>query len=179
MNGLKPLASGCALTLFLLSAHSSAVEPASPCASRASSDESSLQQAAEAGQAEAQYQLGLFYAESDNAFDSDLSSAMYWYKQAAAQGHACAQYNLASGYQKGLGIRQNAEKAFYWYRKAALQGDRDAQYNLAVSYEQGLGVAPDPEQALHWYQKAADQGDPDARHELERRKTKTLNSAKQ
>ena len=150
----------------LLSTPSYALQPASPCAQSPIDDEIGLQQAAEAGQAEAQYQLALSYAESENAFDSDLSSAMYWYKQAAGQGHACAQYNLATGYQNGRGISQSAEKAFYWYRKAALQGDKDAQYNLAVSYEQGLGVDKDPAKARQWYQKAAEQGDLDAKRAL-------------
>ena len=48
--------------------------------------------------------------------------AIKWYRQAAAQGIAQAQCNLAVAYSKGEGVTQNKEEAVKWYRQAAAQG---------------------------------------------------------
>ena len=47
-----------------------------------------------------------------------------WYKQAAEQGNAQAQYQLGWMYEKGEGIEKNIDKALEWYRKAATQGQK-------------------------------------------------------
>ena len=45
-----------------------------------------------------------------------------WYRKAAEQGHAHAQFNLGLMYSKGKGEEQNYEEAVKWYNKAADQG---------------------------------------------------------
>ena len=55
---------------------------------------------------------------------------MFWYRKAAEQGDASAQYNLGVMYENGHGVEQDDEQAVFWYRKAAEQGYADAQYNL-------------------------------------------------
>ena len=81
-----------------------------------------------------------------------------WYRKAAEQGYASAQYNLGVLYENGDGVPKDAAEAALWYRKAAEQGYASAQYNLGVLYENGDGVPKDAAEAALWYRKAAEQG---------------------
>ena len=60
----------------------------------------------------------------------DDREAVKWYRKAAEQGYAKAQYNLGVMYFKGEGVADDAE-AVKWYRKSAEQGFAFAQRNLA------------------------------------------------
>lgn len=92
----------------------------------------------------------------------NYSNAMKWYKKAAEQGHARAQYNLGVLYDQGNGVPQHYGEAMKWYRKAAEQGNTNAQYNLGVMYREGHGVTKDTVQAHKWFNIAAAQGHTDA-----------------
>ena len=83
-----------------------------------------------------------------------FEDAAKWFRKAAEQGNAGAQYNLAVMYDKGLGVPQDYSEAVRWYRKAAEQGDALAQYNLGVMYANGEGVPQDYAEAVRWYRKA-------------------------
>ena len=56
----------------------------------------------------------------------DEVAAVSWYRKAAEQGHAKAQYNLGVMFQYGLGVSKNRAEAVYWYIKAAVQGEEVA-----------------------------------------------------
>jgi TPR repeat protein len=71
---------------------------------------------------------------------SDVKVAR-WYRKAADQGLAQAQYNLGVMFDQGCGVAQSDMEAVRWLRKAADQGDAQAQYNLGVMFDQGRGVA--------------------------------------
>ena len=58
--------------------------------------------AAEAGDADAQYRLGVMY-EFGLEVPQDEAEAVAWYRLAAEQGHATAQYDLGFSYANGLG----------------------------------------------------------------------------
>ncbi len=60
----------------------------------------------------------------------DYAAAIKWYRRAAGQGLADAQYNLGVMYYKGQGVPQDYAVAARWYRKAAAQGLASALYNL-------------------------------------------------
>jgi TPR repeat protein len=60
--------------------------------------------------------------------------ASEWYRKAASQGHAAAQYNLALMYFSGQGMVQDFSEAAKWYCKAADHGHANAQYNLSLMY---------------------------------------------
>ena len=45
--------------------------------------------------------------------------AVRWYRQAANQGDAAAQFGLGVAYEYGEGVKQNNEEALRWYRLAA------------------------------------------------------------
>ena len=86
-----------------------------------------LRKSAEAGNVEAQSNLGQLYY-----FDKNFFDAAFWLLQAAKQGLPSAQNNLAVMYFDGLGVEQNRERALFWLQKAAEQGDPNAVKNLVM-----------------------------------------------
>ena len=117
-----------------------------------------LRQAAEDGDAEAQYNLGLMYAKGEGVAEDDRE-AVKWTRLAAEQGLAAAQFNLGLMYDKGEGVAEDDREAVKWYRLAAEQGLAAAQYNLASMYARGKGVPEDYVKAYAWLNLAAAQGD--------------------
>lgn len=116
-----------------------------------------LRPAAEQGDAEAQYSLGVMY-DTGLGITQDLAEAARWYRPAAEQGYAPAQNNLGLMYSAGEGVPQDATEALRWYRLAAEQGYAAAQFNVGVVYHTGEGVLKDAAEAMKWYRLAADQG---------------------
>ena len=88
-----------------------------------------LRKVAEQGDAEAQYNLGLAYANGIGVA-KDLEEAVKWYRKAAEQGDVQAQYYLGNAYGLGQGIAQDEEEAVKWLLKAAAQGHQDARFIL-------------------------------------------------
>ena len=84
--------------------------------------------------------------------------AMQWFRKAAGQGNATAQFNLGVMYANGRGVPQDYVEALIWYRLAADHGDAAAQNNLGEMYKKGQGVPQNYAEAAKWYRKAADQG---------------------
>jgi TPR repeat protein len=52
----------------------------------------------------------------------DDAEAVRWYRKAAEQGNAKAQFNLGVMYDLGKGVKQDDAEAVKWYRKAAFSG---------------------------------------------------------
>lgn len=96
----------------------------------------------------------------------DEQQAVDWYRKAAEQGDADAQYILAQMYFDGRGVPQDDRLAEAWYRKAAQQGYASAQVNLGLMHVTGRGVSKDDHQAVVWLRKAADQGNAYGQHGL-------------
>jgi murein DD-endopeptidase MepM/ murein hydrolase activator NlpD len=109
---------------------------------------------AEAGDAEAQFRLGLLF-DLGQGVPKDSATAYMWYRRAAEAGLAQAQFNVAVMQDSGLVGPRNAVEAARWYRKAAVQGHHRAQYNLAQLYASGDGVPSDIAKAKAWYRVAA------------------------
>ena len=78
-------------------------------------------QAAEQGNAQAQYNLGVMY-EQGQGVRQDVAQAAQWFRKAAEQGFAEAQYNLGVMHANGLGVRQNYKIAKEWFGKACDNG---------------------------------------------------------
>jgi hypothetical protein len=117
---------------------------------------SNTQQAASAGNAQAQFDLANEYFSARYA-TLDYVDILTWYRKSAAQGFAPAQNQLGSMYENDIGVLQDYKHAATYYRLAANQGFAPAQFNLAALFEAGHGVKHDYKQALTWYRKAADQ----------------------
>ena len=57
----------------------------------------------------------------------DVAKAADWFRDAAEQGHARAQYNLGLAYGNGEGVPQNWWKASFWLFIAAENGQKEAE----------------------------------------------------
>ena len=73
---------------------------------------------AEAGNAYAQYRLGMVYAEATGEMRSTEEAAK-WYESAALQGQPYAQYKLAILYVKGDGVPKDFVLAHMWFSISA------------------------------------------------------------
>jgi TPR repeat protein len=125
-----------------------------------------IEQAAAAGEAEAQFKLGALYA-NGKGVEQDSKTAVQWLRKAARQGWAAAQTLLGWCYAGGNGVSQNIAEAMEWYSAAAEQGDMDAMCSLADIYGSGQpGVEQNPQRMLEWYEKAANLGHPKAQYML-------------
>ena len=96
----------------------------------------------------------------------EYEQAVDFFRKAAEQGLATAQFNLGVCYDYGKGVSQDHNEAVKWYRKAAEQGHATAQNNLGYCYKNGHGVAQDYNEAIKWYKKAAEQGHAYAQNNL-------------
>lgn len=84
---------------------------------------------AEQGYADAQFNLGLMYANGEGV-EQDMHEAVELFKKAAEQGHVDAQNNLGALYFMGEGVERDEDKAIAWFEKAAAQGNEEAKENL-------------------------------------------------
>ena len=72
-------------------------------------------------QAEYQLKKGLCYHNGDGV-EKDEVKAAQWYRKAAEQGNASAQYNLSVCYFNGKGVERDRAKSAEWYKKVNEQG---------------------------------------------------------
>jgi len=119
--------------------------------------------AAQQGDAEARFMLGLFYLEG-RGVEQSTNMAASQFKLAATQGQARAQFVLGLMYYHGRGdIMKNEKMAKHWLTKAAMQGLADAQYSLGLLYARD---EPHMADAIRWWRKAAAQQHAKAQHNL-------------
>jgi TPR repeat protein len=116
-----------------------------------------FQEGAEAGDANAELQLGILYAKGEGV-EQDYAKAAKWFRAAGNQGVARAQYDLGVLYERGRGVPLDLTEAANWYLKGAQGGHPLAQYNLAVCYIKGQGIRQDAAEGALWYRRAAAQG---------------------
>jgi TIR domain/Sel1 repeat len=112
-------------------------------------------QDAHAGEANAQYSLGVMYSRGDGV-EQDFAKGAAWYSKAAAQGHPGANCNMGICYNFGRGVPKDDALANDFYRRAAEAGHETAAFNLALSYYNGEGLAQDFGQAIRWFKVAAE-----------------------
>jgi hypothetical protein len=67
-------------------------------------------------------------------------AAVAWYRKAADQGDANAQFNVGVLYESGKGVQKDHAVAVTWYRKAADHGHAHAQCNLGIMYYRAPGL---------------------------------------
>ncbi|MGF1640828.1 MAG: peptidoglycan-binding protein [Rhodospirillales bacterium] len=120
-----------------------------------------IRRAADRGDAEAQYQMGLRYATGDGVTRHHVR-ARGWFELAAAQGHRGAQYRLGLAYAAGRGVSRDPERALAWLTQAAEGGHVRAQYRLGEAYLHGRGTPREPAWAARWLEMAALRGHTEA-----------------
>ncbi|MCY3757517.1 MAG: tetratricopeptide repeat protein [Acidobacteria bacterium] len=108
-----------------------------------------IQRRAQQGDPGAQYALGDMYSTGEGV-PRDVRKAVKWYRKAAEQGHASAQFAL---------VLYSSEVPEWeeWLRLAAKQGHIQAQLYLASRYREGDWV-----KAVKWYREAAEKGHAEA-----------------
>ena len=122
--------------------------------------------AAEQGIGNAGYLLGCYCAHGAEGVAQDAEAAAWWWGKAAAEGHAHAQYNVATCYRDGVGVGKDLTTAAAWYTRAADQGVAAAQTALGTLYRLGQGVEVDTHLAVMLNARAASQGDATAMYNL-------------
>ncbi|HSM29877.1 MAG TPA: tetratricopeptide repeat protein [Woeseiaceae bacterium] len=118
--------------------------------------------AAESGDADSQYGMGLLYSEGI-VVPMDDNEALKWFGLAAEQGHGEAQYKLGVMHANGWGVPMSEAEAMKWYKLAAENGVTAAQVSLGTMYQNGFSVEQDKIEAFKWFAVAAKLGDEDAR----------------
>lgn len=124
---------------------------------------------AQNGDPVSQFNLANHYLGGTGGLPHNKEKAVDWYKKAANQGHADAQYRLGSFYTTGYGVERSNAEATKWFLKAGNQGHRDSQVLLGDYYYEGRYFVgpeykyptpdpPDYAEAMKWYKKASDQG---------------------
>jgi uncharacterized protein len=94
--------------------------------------------AAEQGDPEAQYNLGLMYSKGQGT-EKDLAQAFNWFTQAAQQGVPSAQGRLGLMYATGDTVARDLIEAHKWLILAAKGNDKTAKANFVRS-EAALGL---------------------------------------
>lgn len=127
-------------------------------------------QAAEQGNAIAQWKVGKMYADGEGIPEDDYKAFLMFSRIAdthaedspyspVAQIVADAFVSLGNYYKSGIaaaGIQPNIRRAVDLFTHAATYfGDANAQYQLARLYLEGNGVMPDPNRAARWLNLAA------------------------
>ena len=126
-----------------------------------------IREKAEKGDPEAEWKLGKIYCENQYektagpGIEKDLDLSTKWYRKAAEQGFAQAQFDLAL--RLYLNRKEDANEGLKWLREGAQNGAVDAQVELGGAY---LGysafwtnVPKDPVEGVKWIRKAAEEGD--------------------
>lgn len=109
--------------------------------------------AAEAGDAAAQYRLGVMLR-NGLGVEKSAAAAVLWFTRAAAQKHGAAMNDLATLYQDGDGVEKDTPRAATLLTDAANLGNATAQFKLGEAYQHGKGVSKSMIHARYWYERA-------------------------
>lgn len=150
------------LTSLIAEPGSSTVEREMPAVEVGSE---ALRQAAERGEASAQFIVATRYLDGEGVAQ-DLTQAAHWYQKAALTGMAPAQYRLATLFERGRGVPQDAATALVWYQRAAEQGNVKAMHNAAVIAAGTEAGKPNYDIAYKWFLAASQNGLKDSQFNL-------------
>jgi hypothetical protein len=119
--------------------------------------------AAEAGNIDAQFRLGIAYA-TGRGVPRDDRQAIAWFEKAATGGHQGAVQQLNSFGKSSIALSRTPELPDL---SAADAGNIDAQFRVGIAYATGRGVPRDDPQAIAWFRKAAAGGHQGAKLQLQ------------
>ncbi len=146
------------LSLYFFEAFASCYDP-----TRAAEENfARCRQAAEQGDAIAQYFLGQMYRKGEG-IEKNPEQALNWYRKSAEQENRLAQYNLGWMVDIGEGIERDLDEAISWYARAARLGDKYAPFNIGALYFNGRDLPRNPENALFWFEVALANGNENGR----------------
>jgi len=96
----------------------------------------------------------------------DYLEAARWWRKAADQDYAPAQYQFGLCYYAGYGVEQDYAESVKWWSKASERGNAQAQYNLGCCYFYGYGADKNLVLADKWLNIASAAGNENARRLL-------------
>ncbi len=115
--------------------------------------------AAEAGNADGQFALGVLMRTQMHSVGGNIEDAIGWIKKAADQGHASAYVYLGCAFRAGLGVNKDLVEALACFQRALhSSGTPLARHYLAEMLEAGEGLEADIPRAVQFYEEAAEQG---------------------
>lgn len=122
-----------------------------------------IKNAAEGGDAEAQYLLAVAYFAGEG-IAKDKAQSIKWYRRSALKGFSRAQVVFANRLYHGVDglLSRNRAEAIEWYRAAAENGNVTALVTLGDRYKNGEAVSKDMDKALQYYKRALKLGYIDA-----------------
>lgn len=129
-----------------------------------------LEEIAENSTAELQNAIGKMYGAYSSykyIVKPNDSTAISWFRRAAAGGCLDAMDNMGICFANGEGVQQDDEQAVRWYRQAAEGGLAWGQHHYACRLISGKGIRQDFEEGRKWMEKAAEQGVKKAKERLE------------
>ena len=111
-----------------------------------------LRKLAQAGDADAQFQLGVRYAVGSDAAQ-DYGEAARWFSAAAEQGHILAQSNMGAYYWAGRGVEKDLNKAYFWALLAQSGGDDASRVRVPflASRLSETEILADQNKANEWF----------------------------
>ncbi len=124
-----------------------------------------LRNAAERGDASAQFIVATRYLDGEGV-TQDVTRAAHWYQKAALVGLAPAQYRLATLFERGRGVPKDTATALIWYERAAAQGNVKAMHNAAVIAAGTEAGKPNYDLAYKWFLAASQNGLKDSQFNL-------------
>lgn len=123
--------------------------------------------AAEAGSAQARYELALELVSAEPSA-KDARRAAELFHQASEEGHIEAGVCLGECYMLGLGVEESPARAIELWQHARRRGSVRAVLLLAECYLEGRGVPQDEAHAVELYRRAAEKDDAQAFYMLGR-----------
>jgi len=101
----------------------------------------------------AKFVLGRLYSEGKRV-ERDLAQTVNWWRSAADQGDAEAQYALGKHYES----EKNQPEALHWFHLAANQNYPSAFNDLGFAFLRGNGVKKDASEAFRYFRRGAEKG---------------------
>ncbi|MDO5861591.1 MAG: sel1 repeat family protein [Thermoplasmata archaeon] len=126
-----------------------------------------LIRAAESGNMDAQFQLGVQYMYGTDV-PKDPARAAAWFGKAAEQGHVPAIRELGILTASGEGVEPDPVKGAQLLGRAADELDPSAMYHLGLMFEKGIGVDVDKQKAVRLLAYSAMMGYPGAEIDAQR-----------
>jgi TPR repeat protein len=109
-----------------------------------------LEKSAQAGNAEAAYELGKQYLRGD-CIEANASIALHWFVAADKNDYPEAASRIGEIYLRNTAAGPDYAAALQWFMRGATLYDTRACFHMGELYRDGLGVEPDDVEAFKWF----------------------------
>ena len=124
-----------------------------------------LQEAANAGDSDAQVSFGHLYARGQGV-QADQTMAFNLFAKSAEQGNSDGMHALGNQYQQGTGVPKDVDKAISLYCRAIEYGNARSMNNLANMLYIGRDLPQDIQEARNLWTQAIDRGNLDSMYNM-------------